>query len=75
MPRSHRSLSRLSLGAMRSIDVREAVRAAAFWLAIGIPVAYVPLLAYGLSGWAAVLFVGLLVVNAIALVYGHDYGR
>jgi hypothetical protein len=35
----------------------------------------VPLLAGGLEGQQALVFVGLLAANAAALVLGHDYGR
>lgn len=51
-------------------------RAVAFWLAIALPFLYLPLLAGGLDGKAeAFAFVGLMVVNLVALVVGHEYGR
>lgn len=49
------------------------VRAASFWTAIVLPVTYLPLLAGGLSGVEALLFVALVAVNAGAFVLGHDY--
>ena len=49
------------------------VRVASFWAAIVLPVTYLPLLAGGLTGGEALLFVALVAVNAGALVLGHDY--
>ncbi|WP_418285992.1 hypothetical protein [Halorubrum sp. DTA46] len=51
------------------------VKAAAFWAAIAIPTAYPVLLYMGLNGTTGLLFVGLLVANALALAVGHDYKR
>jgi hypothetical protein len=51
------------------------VKAAAFWAAIAIPVAYPVLLYMGLDGGAGVLFVALLFANALALAVGHDHKR
>ena len=51
------------------------VKAAAFWAAIGIPTAYPVLLYMGLQGTVGLLFVALLVANALALAVGHDYKR
>lgn len=56
--------------------VRTALRNArvvSFWAAIGLPVTYLPLLAGGLTGVEAFLFVALVVANAGAFVLGHDY--
>ena len=49
------------------------VRVASFWVAIVLPVAYLPLLAGGLTGTEALLFAALVVANAGAFVLGHDY--
>ncbi|MBB6645494.1 hypothetical protein H5V44_04145 [Halobellus sp. MBLA0160] len=49
------------------------LRAASFWAAIVLPVTYLPLLAGGLGGAEALLFVSLVVVNAGAFVLGHEY--
>ncbi|MFC5133416.1 MULTISPECIES: hypothetical protein [Haloferacaceae] len=49
------------------------VRAVAFWAAIVIPVGYPFLLYAGLDRTNALLFVGLLAANAVALAVGHDY--
>ena len=60
----------------RSLAVVAApLRFVAFWLAVALPFLYVPLLAAGLDGARPTVFVGLLVVNAVALVLGHDHGR
>jgi hypothetical protein len=55
--------------------VTTAVRAAAFWLAVALPVAYLPLLAGGVAGNELVPFVALLATNLLALTLGHDYAR
>jgi len=49
------------------------LRAASFWAAIVLPVTYLPLLAGGLTGVEALLFVALVTVNAGAFVLGHDH--
>ena len=49
------------------------LRVASFWAAIALPVTYLPLLAGGLTGSEALLFVTLVAVNAGAFVLGHDY--
>jgi ABC-type Fe3+-siderophore transport system permease subunit len=52
------------------------VRAAAFWLAVVLPFAYLPLLAGGFGGESELLtFVGLVAANAVALLVGHDHRR
>lgn len=48
-------------------------RAASFWAAIVLPVAYLPLLAGGLTGGDVLLFTALVAVNVGAFVLGHDY--
>ncbi|EMA51021.1 hypothetical protein [Halococcus salifodinae] len=50
------------------------IQAIAFWLAVGLPVVTLVLLATGLSNGAEVaLFVGLLGLNAVAVVAGHAH--
>lgn len=50
------------------------VQGIAFWTAVVIPVAYVPLLFRGLSTTAdAVTMAQLLGINALVLVVGHGY--
>lgn len=52
------------------------IRATAFWLAIVLPFLYLPLSLGGLDGRPErVAFVGLLVLNVVALVVGHEYRR
>ena len=52
------------------------VRAAAFWLAVALPFAYLPMLAGGLGSETEQLtFVALIVANAVALLVGHDHRR
>jgi len=51
------------------------LRFVAFWLAVALPFLYLPLLATGLDGARPTVFVGLLLVNVVALVLGHDHHR
>jgi hypothetical protein len=52
------------------------LRAAAFWLAVALPFAYLPLLADGIAGEAElVTLLGLMAANAVALLVGHDHRR
>ncbi|MFC7136641.1 hypothetical protein [Halobaculum litoreum] len=50
------------------------IRAAAFYVAIGLPLVYLPLLAGGVTPDRFAVLLGLLLANAAALVLGHDYG-
>jgi len=51
-------------------------RAAGFWLAVGLPFLYVPLLLSGLEATRhAFLVLGLVLLNLVALVAGRSYGR
>ncbi|ELZ86175.1 hypothetical protein C453_10168 [Haloferax elongans ATCC BAA-1513] len=47
----------------------------AFWSAIALPLAYLPLLAEGLGGGNLPLFAGLLALHVAALVLGRDHGQ
>lgn len=52
------------------------VRATGFWLAVVLPFLYLPLLLRGFGGRGELLaFAGLVVLNAVALVVGHEYRR
>lgn len=52
------------------------VRAAAFWLAVALPFAYLPMLAGGIGTETELLtFAGLVAANAVALLVGHDHRR
>ena len=49
------------------------LRRLAFWLAIVLPVAYLPLLAAGIGGRSGLLLAALLAVNLCCLLLGHEY--
>ncbi|MEF8843125.1 MAG: hypothetical protein V5A62_16120 [Haloarculaceae archaeon] len=52
------------------------VRALAFWLAVALPFAYLPMLASGFGSEPELLtFLALIAANAVALLVGHDYRR
>ena len=52
------------------------VRAAAFWLAVALPFAYLPMLAGGIGTEAELAtFATLVAANAVALLVGHDHHR
>lgn len=51
------------------------VQAVAFWLAIALPLAYLPALAGGFETTSVRVFAALLAANAVALVVGHGYNR
>ena len=42
---------------------------------MALPFLYVPLLVGGLDGQQTTVFVALLLMNAVALVLGHEYGQ
>jgi hypothetical protein len=67
------SRNRIAFGASLTERTAHAVRGAAFWAAIVSPVGYPFLLYAGLDGRNALLFVGLLAANGLALAVGHDY--
>lgn len=55
---------------------RDGVVGLAFWLAVFLPVAYLPVLATDvLTTGEATLLIALLAVHATALVVGHEHGR
>ena len=55
--------------------VTATVQTVAFWLAVVLPLAYLPLLADGITGGELIPFTALLAANVVALTLGHDYGR
>lgn len=72
---SHSQSIRQGLAPIRRV-LERGVRTISFWLAIAIPFLYVPLVLEGFAGHTDVLtFLGLLALNVVALVAGHDYGR
>ena len=51
-----------------------AVRAGAFWGAVGLPFVYLPMLAVGLDSYSEqLLFVSVLSLNVILLIVGHSH--
>jgi hypothetical protein len=70
-------LSRVGTNTLATLAERTAaaVRAVAFWLAVVLPVAYLPLVADGVAGSELVPFVTLLAANVVALTVGHDHRR
>lgn len=69
---SERALPVTDAQALRTVAVRP-VRTAAFWAAVCIPATYPALMYGGLNGHELSLLVGLLAVNALALVVGKDH--
>lgn len=55
--------------------ITRAIRGLAFWTAVGLPFCYLPVVVDGLTGQEGLALVGLLVVNIVALVAGHNYAR
>ncbi len=72
---SSETVARSAFGEAFADMVVVVVRFVGFWVAIALPFLYVPLLLQGLSNGDLLLFVGLLMANAFALVVGHDHGR
>jgi hypothetical protein len=66
-------LNRLAFDLPLAERMVRAVRAAAFWTAIVLPIGYPFLLSAGLDGTNGLYFLGLLAANALALRIGHDY--
>lgn len=54
-------------------SVLASVRAWAFWSAVVLPAAYVPLVATGAVWDVPLVFGALLTLNAVAFVVGHGY--
>lgn len=56
-------------------DLGKPLSAVAFWIAIGLPLLYVPLLAAGLhSSQDLLLFLGLFALHLVALFGGRSHG-
>jgi hypothetical protein len=62
-------------GALRTATgwIQWLVVAVSFWIAIALPLAYLPLLATGITGGEALLFAGLIGTNGVAFVVGHGH--
>lgn len=71
-----RETLRESRAAQVSRRLRRPVEATAFWTAIVLPFVYLPLMLDGFATFADVLlFGGLMVLNVVALLVGHDHNR
>lgn len=55
--------------------IAHVLRALAFWTAVVLPFLYLPLLLEGLTGQEWIALGGLLAMNVVALVVGHEYAR
>jgi hypothetical protein len=62
-----------SLADSAAETLRKPCQFAGFWSAVGLPLAYVPMLAGGLTAGEQSTFALLLAVHAFALVAGHGY--
>ncbi|WP_246998690.1 hypothetical protein [Halosolutus gelatinilyticus] len=52
----------------------QSLTAVGFWLGTVLPIVYVPMVLVGIDSMTRFsLFVGLLVLHALALVVGHEY--
>ena len=49
------------------------LRFVGFWAAVSLPFLYLPLLVGGLSASEVYVFVGLLLLNVVAFVVGHEH--
>jgi hypothetical protein len=77
-PRDRLSMDRFAPGSIVAalVDVfGTPIKRVAFWAAIALPLAYLPLLVGGLEDVEITLFVGLLALNVVAVTLGHGYGN
>lgn len=51
------------------------LRFVGFWASVSMPFLYLPLLAGGLEANELYVFVGLLLLNVLAFIVGHEYNR
>ena len=56
-----------------TVTLGATVRQVSFWVAIALPMLYLPLLYVGIGAGTGALFLGLLGLNMIALFVGHDH--
>ena len=54
-------------------SVVNGVRRLAFWAAVVLPLAYLPLLSTPIDGRTSLALVALVAVNVVCLLVGHDY--
>lgn len=69
---SDRATSNVDVQRLRTLAVRP-IETAAFWAAVLIPLAYPALMLGGLDGQELPLLLGVLALNAAALVLGRDH--
>lgn len=63
-------------GSGRAARLQDVLEAAAFWAAIVLPVAYVPVLGSGVGdGYSAALLAALLAVHLVAVTVGHGHAH
>ncbi|WP_222919934.1 hypothetical protein [Natrinema sp. SYSU A 869] len=56
------------------MHLSQTVTAVGFWLGTLLPIVYLPVIVAGIDSMGRFsLFVGLMVIHALALVIGHDY--
>lgn len=74
-PSTHTSIERIVERAPTAerLDLRTASRAAAFWLAVLLPLTYGPIIWGGVTGVEGSWLLGLLSLNVAALVAGHGH--
>lgn len=68
---SRRTVSRRNRRDLRSRRPIEAIQCLAFWASVVLPVAYLPVLAVGYQ--QLLVLAGLVALNVVCLVFGHDY--
>lgn len=68
---SRRTVSRRNCPDLRSRRPIEAIQRLAFWASVVLPVAYLPVLAVGYQ--QLLVLAGLVALNVVCLVFGHDY--
>lgn len=73
-PSTPSTLARTALGAVAD-RLAGVARASAFWTAALLPLSYLPLLVTGVVADRPLAFAALLLVNAVALLAGHDHRR
>ena len=56
-----------------TLAFRSAVRRVSFWSAILLPLVYLPLLSGGMGPQTGYIVIGLLALNLIALLVGHNH--
>lgn len=55
--------------------VARVLEALAFWMAVGLPFVYLPLIVGGVTGQQWMAIAALLVAHVVSLIAGHGYAR